>query len=358
MRRILVTAAGGAPAINFVRSVRLCNEKYFMLGVDCNEYTIHRAETDEKQLCPRATEPNYIDYLNYLIDKYKIDLIHAQPDIEVGVLSENREKLKCKVFLPDKRSVVVLRNKYQSYLEWKKAGVPVPETILLNDESDLHKAFDLFGEKLWLREIEGAAGKGSLSSPSYDLALFQIQSSNGWGRFTAAEKLSKNTVTWMSIYFNGELIVAQTRERLYWEHSNRAQSGVTGITGTGRTISDNKITELAIKSILAIDKVPHGIFSVDITYSDDGKPMLTEINIGKFFTTHFFFTKAGINFPEIYLSLVFGDKIEMRNNINPLPVGLNWIRGMDIEPKLIKDSEIEALRKNYAKQLNGYKSRI
>ncbi len=350
MKRILVTAAGGAPAINFVRSLRDSQEEFFLLGVDANKYTIHRAETNEIELCPKANEDDYIDYLNYLIEKYEINFIHAQPDIEVGMISDNREKLKCKTFLPDKNTVRVLRNKFLSYQAWKEAGVPVPETIILHNESDLEKAFDLFGENIWVREIEGAAGKGSLSSPSFNEAKNKIIDSNGWGRFTAAEKLTPKSVTWMSIYYKGELIVAQGRERLYWEHGNRAQSGVTGITGTGRTIQDNSLIDISKQSILAIDSKPHGIFSVDMTYDLKNNPKLTEINIGKFFTTHYFFTQAGLNFPEIFVKLAFDEEVEMRENIDPIKEGYNWIRGMDVHPKLVKDDLITRYLDKFKKQ--------
>lgn len=155
----------------------------------------------------------------------------------------------------------------------------------------------------------------------------------------------------MAIYNQGELIVAQARERLYWEHSNRTQSGVTGVTGTGRTVSDNIVTETAIKAVKAIDNKPHGIFSVDMTYNQQGVPMPTEINIGKFFTTHYFFTKAGVNFPEIFVKLAFGESVPYDNVINPLPEGLNWIRGMDVEPILVKDEEIQSYIDTFNNQM-------
>jgi carbamoyl-phosphate synthase large subunit len=353
MKRILVTAAGGAPAINFVRSLRDGVDDYFILGVDANEYTLFRAETDVKELCPQAADPQYINYLNYLIEKYEIDFIHAQPDGEVGVLSDNRERLKCKTFLPSKESVTILRDKYSSYKVWHENGVPVPKTIILNSDNDLKKAYELFGSEIWIREIRGAAGKGSLSSPKFEDALNHINKNNGWGIYTAAEKLTKRTVTWMSIYCKGELIVAQTRERLYWEHGNRAQSGVTGITGTGRTMSDTQVDEIAIKSIFAVDKNPHGIFSVDMTYGQDGIPKCTEINIGKFFTTHYFFTQAGINFPEIFVKLAFDEEVVVGKVMNPLEDGLNWIRGMDTVPKLVKDEEIDAVKNKYKENLKA-----
>jgi phosphoserine aminotransferase len=40
-----------------------------------------------------------------------------------------------------------------------------------------------------------------------------IEKHNGWGDFVAAELLTPDTVTWLSLWHEGELIVAQTRIR-------------------------------------------------------------------------------------------------------------------------------------------------
>ena len=153
--------------------------------------------------------------------------------------------------------------------------------------------------------------------------------------------MTPKTVTWQSIWHSGELIVAQTRKRRSWNFGDRTLSGVTGITGVAETCSDPLVTEIALKSILLIDSHPHGIFSVDMTYDNVGIPNPTEINIGRFFTTHYFFSRAGLNMPEIYCNIALENSFPQINpKINPLPDGLIWIRGMDVEPVL---TTLEAL---------------
>src|SRR3546814_6686714 len=69
--------------------------------------------------------------------------------------------------------------------------------------------------------------------------------------------------------------------------------------------------------------------------------MPTEINIARFFTTHYFFTKAGVNFPEIYCNIALdGVFPSLERKINPLPDGLIWLRGMDREPVLTTAAEL------------------
>ncbi len=95
---------------------------------------------------------------------------------------------------------------------------------------------------------------------------------------------------------------------------------------------------------MAIDKNPHGIFSVDMTYDKSGVPNPTEINIGRFFTTHHFFTEAGLNMPYIFTKIgLDGEMPAIQKKINPLPENLVWIRGLDFLPKL---STIEAVDKH------------
>jgi carbamoyl-phosphate synthase large subunit len=170
-----------------------------------------------------------------------------------------------------------------------------------------------------------------------------IESHSGWGRFTAARYLSPRSVTWQSIWHDGRLIVAQGRERLQWEFSDRAPSGVTGITGAGVTVRDDAVDEIARAAIMAVDERPHGIFAVDMTRDGQGVPNPTEINIGRFFTTTFFFTAAGLNMPYIFTKLAFGETPTLpERRVNPLEPGLLWVRGMDREPRLATLAEAEA----------------
>ena len=164
----------------------------------------------------------------------------------------------------------------------------------------------------------------------------------GWGIYTAAECLKPKSVTWMSLWKDGELVVAQGRKRLYWELSKLSPSGITGVTGTGVTHSDQQLNEIAKKAIFAIDDKPHGIFSVDLTYDNEGIPNPTEINIGRFFTTHEFFTKDELNMPYILIKLAFNEDVSIpEKKINSLPDNLAWIRGVDFLPILTNLSDVE-----------------
>lgn len=341
-RRILVTGAAGAPALGYVRSLRMAPERYHLIGVDCNKYQLLAAETDERYLVPRSSDPDYIPVLRDLIADTGAEFLFAQPDVEVAVLSRYRDELPVRTYLPSADTVALCQDKYETFRRWRDAGLPVPETRLVETARDLRAVLDGFGD-IWLRAAEGAAGCGSFHTSDYQHAHMWIESQSGWGRFTAARYLSPRSVTWQSIWHEGELVVAQGRERLQWEFADRAPSGVTGITGAGFTIRDETVDEIARAAIRAVDANPHGIFAVDMTRDGNGTPNPTEINIGRFFTTTLFFTAAGLNMPYILTKLAFGEAPPLpERRLNPLEPGLLWVRGMDREPFLATLADADA----------------
>jgi carbamoyl-phosphate synthase large subunit len=350
LRRILVTGAGGSPATNFVRSLRESPERFHLIGADCNKYYLERAETDERFLIPETGDPDYLDILCGLAAETGAELIHCQPDQEIAVVSQHRDRLLAqgtRTFLPAHTTIETLQDKYASFLAWQKAGLPVPATKMIHTPADLDSAFADLGPVIWLRAVVSpGGGKGSLRATDPEMARAWLDFCRGWGEFTAAECLEAATVTWTGLYKDGELIVAQGRKRLYWEMGNRAPSGVTGLTGTGVTISDPVVDDLAQRTVAAVDARPNGIFAVDLTYDRSGVPNPTEINIGRFFTTHLFFTRAGLNLPYLFVKLAFGEPYpEPARRLNPLPDGLAWVRGMDFLPVL---TEADAFERNAA----------
>ena len=357
MRRILVTAAGGSPSTNFVRSLRAAPEPYHLIGVDANAYHLQRAETDERYLVPPASASDFLDILERIAQDTDAELIHSQADVEIAVLSEARGRFTAagiRLFLPSHETVLVCQNKFISFQRWRAAGLRVPDTMMVRSEADLTEAFNRFGSPVWIRAVSGAAGRGAFPARTLQQAIAWVEFHDGWGGFSAAECMGSDSTTWMSLWKNGELIVAQSRKRLYWELGNRAPSGVTGITGAGLTVDDAQVNEISLQAIRAVDAEPDGIFSVDLTYDRDGIPNPTEINIGRFFTTHNFFTAAGLNMPHFYVKAAFDEPLPaLASRINPLPGGLLWIRGVDFLPILSHERDIERCIAELARRRRG-----
>lgn len=348
MKKILIAGCGGAPSEGVVNSLLKSRKNEEIIGMGSEPTDLILSKAKRKYIVPYADHPDYEKELIKILEFEKPDLVHFQNDLEIYVASGLRDKILrtgTKIFMPKHEVIETCVNKYKTYLAWKNAGVKVVKNILINDEEDLKQSFKELGNnegKIWLRASSiGGGGKGALPTNDFEFAKRWIDRFNGWGDFIAAEMLTSETVTWQSIWYEGEIVVAQTRIRKGWTHGNRTLSGVTGVTKVGQTFSSSIVNEVAIDAIKAVDDCPHGIYGVDMTYNNEKFPIPTEINISRFFTTILFFTEAGLNMPEIFKDIILYNEIpDFDRKINPLPDGLMWLRGMDTKPLLIHESEL------------------
>lgn len=348
MKKILIAGAGGAPSEGVINSLLLSDKNEEIIGMGSEPTDLAISNARRKYYVPYANKPEYRDALLKIIKTEKPDLIHFQNDLEIYFASQFREDLHAEgvsTFMPAHDVIDTCVHKYKTYLKLKEAGIRVPTNILLSRPDDLRQAFHDLADhegKIWLRASSiGAGGKGALPTNDFDFAKQWISHFNGWGDFCAAGMLTPDSVTWLSIWYEGDLVVAQTRIRKGWVHGNRTLSGVTGVTKVGQTYSNIKVDEIAINTIKAVAAKPHGIFAVDMTYDNEGIPNPTEINISRFFTTVLFFTRAGLNMPAIFKDIIlYGEFPQLEKKINPLPDGLLWLRGMDTLPVLMHESEL------------------
>lgn len=350
MKRVLVTGAGGPAGVNFEMSLRIAPEKIFMIGVEANEYFIHLACANKTWLIPKATDSNYIDKLNEIIRKEKVEFVHAQPDIEVATISENREKLEANVFLPSKKTIRICQDKLESARLWQKNAVPVARLQELRNESDVDKAFEEFGKPIWIRARHGAGGRGSTPAHNRETALSWIRywkSRNVDWKFIAQEHLPGRNIGFHSIWKDGVLVTSMARERLEYIYPHLAPSGVTGTPSVQRTIHDELVNEIGTKAVLSIDPNFNGIACVDLKENREGGPCVTEINAGRMFTTSFFFSYASkllrqdsfANIPYLYVKLAYNEKSKIPK-YNILPKDIYWIRHLDAPARLVKGQRV------------------
>jgi hypothetical protein len=348
MAKILISGAGGAPTENVVKSFLECPKNETVIGMGSEPSDLMLSATVRRYQVPYAVEKNYREKFLNILNKEKPDLVHFQNDIEIREASRLRADILAtgtKLFMPNHDVIENCVDKGKSAVIWAKNGITIPKTIDIHSPQDLKKAFDTLGDengKIWLRMNVGGGGKGALPTNDFEFASKWIDRFKGWGAFTAAQLLTEKTVTWLSIWHEGELVVAQTRRRKSWNFGNRTLSGVTGVTGVGETASCDKVNRISEEAIRAIDPRPHGIYGVDMTYDRNDIPNPTEINISRFFTTVYFFTRAGLNMPKIFKDIaLYNEFPSLTKKINPLPDGLLWIRGMDREPVLTTEDNMQ-----------------
>ena len=347
----MCTGAGGPAGINFTLSLRIAPEKIFIVGTEANKHYLHLTHTDKQYSIPRAKETSYINKLNEIIRKEKIDFLHIQPDAEVEVVSEKREKVETNIFLPSKKAVQTCQDKLESAKLWKKKNVPVAETIELNTEQDVNKAFEELETPIWIRATQGAGGRGSTPASNKETALSWIKywkTRNVDWEFIAQEQLPGRNMAFHSLWKDGELVASMARERIEYIYPYLAPSGITGTPAVQRTMHNKAVNEIGTEAVLAIDSAFNGIACVDLKENRDGIPCVTEINAGRMFTTSFFFSYASkvlrkdhcANIPYLYTKLAFKEGIPDLQKYDVLPENVYWIRHMDAPAKLVKENKV------------------
>ena len=295
-QRILVTGAGGPGAVNLCRSLLSMRPQPFIVAADASEYYVYLALGHERARIPRASDEDaYIATLNRLIERHRIDFVFPNNSLEIRVLRAHQDRLAAPVFLPDLATLDTANSKWLSYQAFVKAGLPVPQTVLIEQVSDLRDSFELLrrteSDPVWVRGA-GIPGKGigvaSLPCRSVAQAEQWVSYWEGWGQMAASEYLPGDNLTWMGLFNRGKLVTSQGRKRLAYVIPYVSPSGITGAPAISKTIHDAEVNRLGHAAVHAVDPRYHGVAFVDMKGDEEGRPRITEINAGRFGTTHYF----------------------------------------------------------------------
>lgn len=347
MRRILVTGAGGSPAANFVHSLRLAPEPFHVVGTDVNKYHLELAPVDARYLLPRADDPGYLDALNALIEREHLELVHPQPEQEVRLLSERHDDVGARTFLPSAEAVALCQDKARFASQLAEAGLPTPRFARAESEESLRAATASILEargQAWVRAVRGAGARASLPVTTPEQAV-------SWARYWVAKRglaiedfmvsefLPGREFAFQSVWSDGEIVTSAARERLEYVFGHLMPSGQSSSPSVARTIHREDVNDLASRAVLAVDAKATGVFCVDLKEDEDGRPLVTEINAGRFFTTSNFLAEAGANMPYSYVRLAFGEDVDGLPPYDAVEEGLYWVRMVDMGFKLVREGE-------------------
>lgn len=329
MANVLVTGAAGAIGMDLAFSLAQAKINVFATESDSDNFSLVSKNCkyyNKVFRAPRAGNDDYLDRLNEIIIKEKIDLVIPNPDFEVSFISKIRNQIKSPLFLPSNETVQVLLSKS---LTANRIGNLAPRTFDVESEQDLFDAISL--EKVvWLRPKTGAGGKGSLvvSDSKFGWMWIKYWKDRGFSSsWIAQEYLEGGNYNVTLIYDrNSNLCGMGMLERLSYIHEAISPTGVTGDVRLAKTVKLNNIIDVAKQAVKIIDKNPVGIFSVDLMGEK-----VSEIN-PRFAGRPRLYTLSGANFPAHIVD------IELNNNSSFLESkeGYRLIRQVDIEPVAIK----------------------
>lgn len=92
MTKFLITGMGGDMAQSIAKIIKLEFAHTKIYGVDVSEKNASKLFCDTFEIVPRASDPNYIEAITSIIEKYKIDFFIPCTEHELRVLSHLSEK--------------------------------------------------------------------------------------------------------------------------------------------------------------------------------------------------------------------------------------------------------------------------
>ncbi len=328
----------------------LMDDELRLIGCDASKYYVHLALTHQAAIVPRCSDrDHYISAVCALCEQYDVDLIMPNNSLEAHVLSAERERLSAPVFLPPAPTLDKANSKWRSYGIWRDAGLPAPESWLIDSHDDLKAIFDNHaGRPIWVRGA-GIPGKGiggaALPCRTLQHAEAWIDFYDGYGGMMASEYLPGDNLTWIGLWQDGQLITSQARRRIAYVIPHVSPSGITGAPAISETVLGGELNALGPKAALALDPRLTGVSFLDFKCDAEGAPRITEMNAGRFGTTHHFYSAAGLNLPLMYVRLALGLPLPdpPPPRFDALPPGLVWVRTLDAGPRLLQPGEVDRL---------------
>lgn len=353
-RKILITGAGGGGSNNLIRSLKVSSLDLDIYGSNLNSFVLAKSATEKNFLLPPASDSSYIDALIHRIDRHSIDLVIPNSDREIRRISDDRDKIPCRLFLPPRHVVEVCQDKYAMHLQLEAAELETAKSISINDYDDIEPALDALadtGDRFWIRPRSGSGSKGATwvknarQARSW-ISLWEELRGYPVDTFTISEFLPGRDYAFQSVWCDGRLVVGKMCERLSYFFGANLLSGMSSTPAVARTVRDDHAVETALRTVQAVCEHPHGNFNLDMKGDSNGVMNVTECNVGRFFMITPIFDLSGkINTAETYVRCAFDELLDFDEEID-IEENIYLLRDLDTEPMVVSGKYIQRLDEN------------
>lgn len=350
--RILVTGACGVTSRSVVRALQkseVFKDNCVFIGTDiCNlVYAPYEGLYEKVYYVPPFNDPTYSDTMNRIIKENAIEYAIVIPEPEALFWSEH--PFPCKFMrIPPKFGREVL-SKRRLYENLETTGLTpkfqvVDKQALYKDSNNVKIDYPL-----WIRDYsEGTtSGRGSFLADNYSHLKSWIEINENVDTFMLAEYLPGRNLACFLSYDNGELLQYGVAERVQYVMSKVAVSGITGNTSFGRLLNDENVFKVALAGVNKILEITgetmNGLVVVDLKEDNNGKPLITEINLRHVAFTSTF-ANAGLNFCETQMLCLTNqrDKIAIKGT-KFFPENNAMLRDVDGLPLYIENFKMPKL---------------
>ena len=343
--KIIITGACAVSARSVARSLRksslFCNSEFVGWDMATNLYGLYEGLFDRIYKVPAVTSSDYNSIVKFILEQERPDVIIPVPEIEVMHWANNPFNIPC--LTPDYKFCELAISKKSLFALLEDTDLipcskDIEKEVLLNHEFE-----SPFGYPVWIRDSSPgtASGKGSFMASNPEELRAWVKINTGVRNFQISEYLPGGNYGCFCLFKNGKLKKLAIAERIEYIMSKVAVSGITGNTSKGKLLNDEKIKEVALKTISivceATDTIMNGLVVVDLKADANDNPKVTEINI-RHVAFSSSFANAGFNLSEFHLLCALDRECELTDEIEMIYPKNNLIlRDVDGFPIYLSD---------------------
>jgi carbamoyl-phosphate synthase large subunit len=339
MLDVLVTGAGGKIGVSMTRALKQWDRETRVVGTEANQYYKYLSETDQTYSVPMANAESYADRLKEVIQSESIDVVLPSNGWEVSAISDLQQSLSARTVLPNSEAIDTFQDKWQLYRSLSNSDVPVPETVLVESESDIEMAInECSTDSVWVR---GTGIKDLPGQPMEEQQMIAnwIDYHDAWGSASISSYLRGDDLTWLGVFDEGTLVCSQGRQRVDYGDSPSWGIGAPTISKTIHRDDVNRVGRLAID---AVEETPHGVYFTDMREDKEGTPRVTEVNPGRLGTTSVaFYLKAGLNLTALLCQIALDEEYESKRTYDALPSNQYYITKSNCKSVIIDGKELD-----------------
>lgn len=346
---VLISGVGGPTPLGIAKSLRLKynREEIKLIGVDGSRLApglYNKDLFDKTFLVPHSHDAKYWDAIDKIIADENIDHAFIIPETEVLVWSKRQKErgLPCQALIAEYDVADAFYDKYKTFDLLKDTDV-VPRSIKLDAGTDLEKIGEELGYPYWIRGGSGAGAIGAYKIQEMKDLQNWMNINPSIDDFLASVFLPGRNYACKLLFIDDKLLRSASGERIDYLMSNAAPSGISGMCARGRLINNKRLieqSEAAVRKIFGHFNLPaHGMFTVDFKEDKNGDAKITEINIRHVSFSHAF-SLGGANFAADTLQVMNGNGFRTDYKMYEFDDDYTFIRGVDSELFLIKDSEL------------------
>jgi len=279
---ILFTCSGGGLSAELRRRV-LLSTKYNIkiVAVDNVESQSAKIFCNYFSIVPLGNNEKYLEIIEELVIKYKVNMVIPCSDEEALALSKNRNKIErhdCVLTCTNYETLKILSNKIQTYRFLKEKGIETPEFYEVNTLSQLENKVSYFLNKNIDVVVKPSSGRGGRN--------VSIISRTDLSKCLTEKEFTKNKIQQYKNLF--PVIVMERFIEPIFDVDMLSFNGVLKSSVVRRRINPNEPNEgHIIENIQSLHNLAKNIskifnlswlYDCDVMMSKRGIPMILEIN--------------------------------------------------------------------------------